>query len=202
MKITKEQQQIIIGLLLGDGYLESQNKGRTYRLGIIHSIKQKEYVEWLYQKLKNWCTSGVKIWERRDGKKFVGFRTVSSGSFRFYAHQFYDKNTNQKKVPKLIHKWLTPLAMAIWFMDDGSMKSKNHKTYLFHTDGFKREDVLKLQEALWRNYQIKTAIHKQRRKGKIYYRLYILSESAEKFKKLIEPFIHSSMKYKLSNTYA
>lgn len=198
-RITKEQKEIIIGLMLGDGYLETQDRGRTYRLGVVHSFKEREYVKWLYEKLRNWCQSGIKEWQRKDGRKFVGFRTISSGSFRFYAHQFYDKSTGRKKVPKLIHRWLTPLAIAVWFMDDGSIKSKDHRTYIFHTDGFTRQDLMRLQKALESKFAIKTSIHKQKRKGKKYYRLYILTESAEKFKSLIEPFIHSTMRYKLGN---
>ena len=53
LKLTDRQREIIIGKLLGDGHLETQNKGKTYRLKIEHSIKQREHVDWLYSNLKN-----------------------------------------------------------------------------------------------------------------------------------------------------
>ena len=50
LKINFRQKQIIIGKLLGDGHLETAN-GKTYRLKIEHSWRQKEYVDWLYREL-------------------------------------------------------------------------------------------------------------------------------------------------------
>jgi hypothetical protein len=52
LKLTKKQKSILVGKILGDGHLETQNKGKTYRLKVEHSIEQKEYVDWLYYELK------------------------------------------------------------------------------------------------------------------------------------------------------
>ena len=54
LKLTRRQREIIVGKLLGDGHLESMNNGRTYRLKIEHSLKQKEYVDWFYQEFEEW----------------------------------------------------------------------------------------------------------------------------------------------------
>jgi hypothetical protein len=43
LKLTKKQRGIIVGLLLGDGHLETQNNGKTYRLKVEHSLEQKDY---------------------------------------------------------------------------------------------------------------------------------------------------------------
>ncbi len=32
LKLLEKQSEILVGLLLGDGHLETQKKGRTYRL--------------------------------------------------------------------------------------------------------------------------------------------------------------------------
>ena len=32
LKLTKTQRELIVGLLLGDGSMQTQNNGRTYRL--------------------------------------------------------------------------------------------------------------------------------------------------------------------------
>ena len=34
LKLTRTQREVLVGLLLGDGHLETQNGGRTYRLKI------------------------------------------------------------------------------------------------------------------------------------------------------------------------
>jgi len=49
LKLTSELREILVGKLLGDGHLETQNKGKTWRLKIEHSIKQKEYVMHQYK---------------------------------------------------------------------------------------------------------------------------------------------------------
>lgn len=207
LKLTKLQRSIVIGKLLGDGHLETQNKGRTYRLKIKHSLKQKEYVDWLYEKLKEWVGTSPRIFEKisqfPNGTEIIakayGFSTYSHGAFRFYAQQFY--KGKRKKIPKLIEKLLTPEAIAVWYLDDGSFKSDRHRTFIVHTHGFTKKDLRQLQEALLRRFGIKTNLHIQRRKEGIYWRIYVLSESAQDFSNLISPIVKQipSLKYKLGN---
>ena len=49
LKLNAVQKNVLVGILLGDATLETQNKGRTYRLKIEHSLAQKTYVEHLYE---------------------------------------------------------------------------------------------------------------------------------------------------------
>jgi hypothetical protein len=194
LKLTKRQREIIVGKLLGDGHLESMNSGRTYRLKIEHSIKQKKYVDWFYQEFKEWILLRPKKKEQIvRGKVYYKYwvSTLSSGSFRFYAQQFY--GNRKKVVPKLIHRWLTPLSLAVWFMDDGSIKSKNHRARIINTQGFERREVLRLIKVLGDKFGLKCKLRKQK-EG---YQIMILAESADQFAKLIKNYLHSSMKYKI-----
>ena len=198
IKLSERQRSIIVGTLLGDGHLEAVNKGQTYRLKITHSVRQKEYIEWLYNELKNL----VRTPPQRKLKKGINktyeeywFNTYSLGSLRFYGQQFYVGG--EKIIPEIIGKLLDQLAIAVWFMDVGSYKSNRHKTYVIHTLSFKKKDLQLLSEVLERKYRIKTKLHKQYYKSSIKWRLYILSESADKFKDLIKPYILPSLKYKL-----
>ena len=191
--LTSVQREIIVGLLLGDGHLETAN-GRTYRLKVEHGIAQKEYVDWLYQKLSDWISQSPKARVKNSfGKPITsyGFTTYSSGSLRFYAQQFYDGK--KKVVPMAINKWLTPLALAIWFMDDGSWKSSHHRTYIIHTLGYAKRELALIQKVLKQKFDIDVGIHKQYDR----YRLYVYSGSSKQFKELIEPHMIPSMKYKL-----
>lgn len=201
IKLNERQRSIIVGTLLGDGHLETVDKGQTYRLKITHSVRQKEYTEWLYNELKNL----VRTPPQRKLKKGINktyeeywFNTYSLGSLRFYAQQFYVYG--EKVIPKIIGKLLDPLTIAVWFMDDGSYKSNRHRTYIIHTLSFKKNNLKLLQDVLEKKYEIKTRLHKQYYKSSMKWRLYILSESADKFKNLIESFILPSLKYKLGNT--
>ena len=50
--LNDRQRSIIVGTLLGDSHLETQNGGRTYRLKVEHAMAQRAYVDWLYDELK------------------------------------------------------------------------------------------------------------------------------------------------------
>lgn len=202
LKLTQEQRDVLVGTLLGDGHLETANQGKTYRLKIEHAVSQKAYLEWLYRVFQDWVRTPPVIRARAvtfRGKtnvyKRIGFATISTGSLRFYAQQFYADR--KKIVPKLIHRWLTPRAMAIWYMDDGSIKSRQHKTVLLNTHSFSDQDLKRLQQALEQRYGIKSTVRKQV-DGK---QLYLTAETVEKFLRLIQPYVISSMEYKLPNVW-
>lgn len=204
LKLSARQKEILVGTLLGDGHLETQDGGKTYRLKIEHTIRQKEYVDWLFQEFQEWVRTPPKerkrlitLHGRPKEYERIGFSTLSSGTLRFYAQQFYTKSCLEKTVPKLIKRWLTPLAMAVWYMDDGSIKSNTHRTVLMNTQGFKDIDLKYLQDALQIKYGIQTTVRKQK-DGK---QLYVPSESVDLFLRAIEPFILASMRYKLPKVW-
>ena len=196
LKLTQNQQLMLVGLLLGDGHLETQNSGRTYRLKVEHSLEQEDYVLWIYSHFKEWAPSGLFYKERKNGQKSVGFTTYSHGAFRFHGHQFYEGK--KKVIPKQIHKMISPMGIAIWFMDDGSRKSLRHNTFIIHTLGFTKMELRRIQKVLLKQFNVETALHQQ--KGK-YWRIYIPSKSVKVFRNIIEPFVQKipSMKHKLSN---
>jgi len=194
LKLTERQREITVGKLLGDGHLESMNGGKTYRLKVEHSIKQREYVDWFCKEFREWIISGPKEKRQVVGRKTYykyWVNTLSCGSFRFYAQQFY--RNGKKVVPKLIHRWLTPLSLAVWFMDDGSIKSKSHKARIINTQGFQKREILRLMKVLGDKFNLKCGLRKQR-EG---YQIMILAESADEFAGLIQNHIHQSMKYKI-----
>lgn len=196
LQLTQKQRSLLVGMLLGDGHLETQNQGRTYRLKVEHSVKQKEYVDWLYGQFSDLVRTPPHIKERRLGAKTLDsyfFATYSLGSFRFYARQFYAGR--KKLIPKLIGKLLDPLALAVWFMDDGSFKSARHATYIIHALGYEKKDLRRIQEVLQQRFGIAIGLHKQYDK----WRIYVMSGSAQKFKELIAPYVIPSLKYKLGN---
>ena len=199
LKLSKRQRDILVGLLLGDGHLESQNNGRTYRLKVEHSMEQEDYVNWLYKEFKEWVNSKPYYKKRFNGQESVGFTTYSHGAFRFYGKQFYP--IRKKVIPEMIGKILNPIGLAIWFMDDGSFKSKKHKTYIIHSLGYKKRELEKIGELFKDKFDIDISLHSQ--KGR-YWRIYILSKSSKKFRKLIEEFVIKipSMRKKLGNTNA
>ena len=205
LKLTLIQKKVLYGILLGDAHLSTQDNGKTYRLHVYQSEKHKAYVYHLYEIFKPWCLSPPAIIKRTyntglyKGKTstMISFKTISSGSLRFYAHIFTNKNTEKqlkltKKVPKLIHRWLHPISLAYWYMDDGGIKDKKSKAVYFHTQGFLLTEVQLLCDVL--NTKFKLLAKPVKKKEK--YQIYISSKSYITLKNLIYPYLIEEMLYK------
>jgi hypothetical protein len=222
LKLNLLQKKILPGILLGDAHLSTQDNGKTYRLHVYQSEKHKEYVFHLYEIFKDWCISKPKTRKRTyktglyKGKTatMISFKTRSSGSFRFYAHNFIHDKPNQKnifgknnpswgdgargqqklskKVPRLIHRWLTPIGLAYWYMDDGSIKDKKSKSVYFNTQGFLLNEVKLLCNILQSKFNLKAKPVKKKEK----YQIYISGKSYTTLKDLIYPFLIEEMLYK------
>lgn len=190
LKLSDIQRQTLIGLLLGDAHLETQNRGRTYRLKVEYSAKRQEYINHLYELFKEWVLTPPQL-KQDESHNNSWFQTVSHGAFRFYAHQFYD--VQGKCVPRAIHRFLTPRGIAYWFMDDGSIKSRESKGVLFNTQGFARNDIKRLIAVLRTRFNLEANERKQNEGWQIY----ISGNSYQRFRELVESFILPSMLYKI-----
>ncbi len=191
LKLSDIQRQVIVGLLLGDAHLETQNKGRTYRLKIEYSVKHSDYAMHIYELFKEWILTPPRI-KSDITHNNICFQTVSHAAFRFYAHQFY--KDGKKSVPtKLIHKLLSPRSMAYWFMDDGSIKSRQSEGIILNTQCYGEKEVEFLAKTLKRLFGLKA----EKRKQKKGWQIYISGHSYETFRKIVDPYIETSMRYKI-----
>ena len=197
LKLTTGQCEVLVGILLGDASLQTESNGKTYRLRISQSEKHKDYVFHLYEIFKNLTASPpisyVFTDSRNLGKQYRrwSFSTTQQACFRFYGQQFYGEG--KKKVPKLIHRWLTPRSIAYWYMDDGAQKWKGKSLAVrFCTDNFVYRDAKKLAQVLQDKYGLKVSLQKK----KLHWRIYISSYSYTTLKKYIFSYFIESMLYK------
>ena len=184
--LTQLQKSLIIGSILGDGYIRIVPNRRDAFLEINHSIKAKSYVDWKYSILRNICKSPPKI--RKIDEKRIGYRffTKQHKEITEILNRFY-KN-GKKIIPSNLK--LDPIILAVWFMDDGS-KSRKSDVYL-NSQQFSFSDQRKLLHAL-RQIGLKARLNRD--KG--YYRIRFFKESIPKLNKIISPYIIPSMRYKL-----
>ncbi|MDO8667706.1 MAG: LAGLIDADG endonuclease [bacterium] len=184
--LTQEQKSIIIGSILGDGYLRIIKGRKNAFLEINHSIKQWQYVEWKYQKLKN-LVGGLPKSRRGKGERIAyRFYTKQHPELTKLLHQFYQ---NGKKIfpEKLM---LDPIILAVWYMDDGS-KCRISDVYL-NTQQFDNESQERIINAL-----SKSKLLARLNKDKSYFRIRFLKSSLPKLKNLIKRYIIPSMRYKI-----
>lgn len=191
-KLSKLQKSLIIGSILGDGYIRILEGRHDAFLEINHSSKAKKYVDWKYQILKNICVSAPK--ERVSG--------VNRKAYRFFTKQSEEitslYNLYYKDKKKIISKTLKldPVILAVWYMDDGSKtinkdNSKNINIYI-NTQQFSMNDQKFLLHAL-RELNIKARLNKDKQ----YYRIRILKESINTFMQVIDKEMEYSMRYKM-----
>lgn len=196
--LTRRQKEILVGVLLGDGHLEKMYSPDFGRLKIEHSYKQKSYVDWLYKEFQSWVRTKPRERSKRAFGKIYqnyGFSTYGHRLLGKFRERFYvDK---RKIVPENLEKDINCLTLAIWYMDDGSIKSKKHKGVFLNTQGFDLRDIRKLQKILNDKFRIKSNLRNQTRNGKVGKQIYIGNISAERFIERIKPYIIPAMKYKI-----
>ncbi len=55
--LTKEEWDILVGSLLGDGCLRIMGRSKVPAFSVSHGENQKAYVFWKYEKLKRWVNT-------------------------------------------------------------------------------------------------------------------------------------------------
>ena len=177
---TQRQEEIFQGMMLGDGYLENRGTANT-RLQIRHAISQRSYVDWLYQEFENFVAKPP----RQIGEAYF-FRTRSYPWLTSLRKVYYPDGT--KRIPSDL--FLTPLGLAVWFMDDGYL---DQKAAYFCTHAFDTQSIERARIMLSR-YHLESGLVRDRNHFKI--RLKVVSTPL--FIKLIQSYIHSSLLYKIS----
>jgi len=184
--LTQFQKSVVIGSILGDGYLRIIPKRKNAFLEINHSYGAKEYVNWKYEILKNFCISPPKKRKGNGNRIAYRFFTKQHPEFTKLHKEFY--KGNRKNIPSSLE--LNPTILSIWFMDDGS-RCSNSDFYL-NTQKFSLTEQINLTEKL-RNLGLQTTINKD----KSYYRLRFLVSSIAKLKGMLKPNLIFSMRYKI-----
>nr|YP_008965326.1 LAGLIDADG [Rhynchosporium agropyri]YP_008965373.1 LAGLIDADG [Rhynchosporium commune]AHC02305.1 LAGLIDADG [Rhynchosporium agropyri]AHC02351.1 LAGLIDADG [Rhynchosporium commune] len=196
---------IIIGSLLGDGNANSRTIEGT-RLCFRQSVIHKDYLFWLYKFFndKGYCSNlAPRMSERKllnkylqETKIYYGyeFNTFTFRSFNWIHKLFYKKG--KKYINPDLIKYITPLALAIWIMDEGGWAKAGVR---LSTNAFKLEEVKYLAGILTSKWGLKCTVQKLSKSNQ--YSIYILGESLPKLKKLVLPHIIPSMKYKLGAVF-
>lgn len=182
--LTSRQKSIVIGTLLGDGYLRRITGRKNAFLEINHSYKQKDYVLWKYENLKEIVISGPKI-RKYQSRTAYRFYTKQSEYFSKLLDMFYFNG--KKIIPDLT---IDPLSLAVWYMDDGS-KSREDDVYL-NTQQFSLIDQRKLIEML-KTFGLEARLNKDKQ----YHRIRFLKSSLPRFRNMIKSHIIESMYYKI-----
>ena len=189
--LTEEQKEILIGTLLGDSSLTIGKDCINPRMSCSHCLAQEEYCKHKESIFKSLGSTGGRDKnlqpDKRTGKvyNYYSMRIPTNPAFLPIYNSFYKNGI--KVIPLDLLNKFTAKSLAYMFMDDGSKCSKG---YTIATNCFSEENILEFRKFLFNRFNLETSTFKSRV-------LYIHSKSADLFKSLILPYMHSTMLYKL-----
>lgn len=126
--ITSVENAVIVGSLLGDLHLQKNSrKTSRCRLRFCHSVKQKEYVDWKYAIFKNDFCKTTKPPYQTKRQKYMFYTSYLECFVKYHSTWYQKSSQNFKKiVPKKIEQLLIdPIALAVWYLDDGTKRNYN-----------------------------------------------------------------------------
>lgn len=120
--LTDEQRQIIIMGTLGDGHIDKRPTQHMYIE--CHSIAEKDYLFWKYNKLKNLCNREP-VYKKETVRNFKGKDYQCKPQYRMETHilhcltEIFEMTTIQKLSE------MTILGLCLYLLDDGNRNSSN-----------------------------------------------------------------------------
>jgi len=190
---------IIFGSLLGDGYAEKHGNGT--RITFYQENTHKDYLMWLHNLVsdRGYCPSNIPILQTRLNKygkirNIIRFKTYTYTSFNWIQELWYINN--KKVLPHNVDVFLSPIALAIWIMDDGAKVSSGIK---IATNNFTLTEVKLLCSILNTKYNLNVTPNAAGDIKKEQYVIYIHKNSMKNLVNIVLPYIHVSMKYKFNN---
>jgi uracil-DNA glycosylase family 4 len=188
--LSRVAYDVVCGTLLGDGHLTAAQS----TLSFSHSARQEAYAQFKAELLVELAPrlNHLDVAAVAGGATMypvVHVRTLAHRSLRLLRTSFYE---SKKRVPSWMAERLSPLMVAIWFMDDGHLRARPGKRPLAEiaTYGFSEEDHQVLVEGLAR-LGLQARIRGTRQK------LAFGVEATVSLSELIAPYVPPSMRYKL-----
>lgn len=191
--INQEKRSAVIGMILGDAHISHE-----CRLSMGHSEKQKDYLFFKKGILQEIQKPEIKPYKtfNKEYKVFIWrLATRKRPMYKWLRKRFYPNGI--KTIKRRWLEQLTPLGIAIWFMDDGSTSYKKRNGKIHAVETTINTYLPKEQNEIIINYfkerwGIQMGLNKSRGK----YRIRIGTKEARKFVRIIEPHIIPLMKYK------
>ena len=200
VKLHPIQRQLILGSTLGDGSL-TKNGHFSSMFSVVHGAPQEEYCRYKYTICNGLVSAPVqKVLKSKgsysDGSKFR-FRTLASAELSTLRDLFYPRG--KKIIPGSVLDELTEIGLAFWFMDDGNTdiqtsRPQKYRTVRLATCGFSTKDCELARSWFRDRWGLKCTIQV---KGGKYPYLHFFNAAAIKFLKLVAPYVHPQLQYKL-----
>ena len=200
-RLSPQQWQVVLGGLMGDANLSPSrvpgSLGTRFRMG--HGAAQVEYLDWKASLFGNIGQS------RTTNARGAGFVDLTPLPELAEVRQAVYWGDGRKHLTYDFLKALTPLALAVWYMDDGSFQIRAKGLQERTREGSGRSEICvqgmslgsqqRLVEHLAGAFDLHPTLSlRGARKQAV---LTFAKEETAKLHELIAPYVHPSMQYKL-----
>jgi recombination protein RecA len=199
-RLSAQQMQVVLGSVMGDGNLSPNRRDRTgvrFRLG--HGPKQADYLDWKVSLFANIeCSRRTSA----TGATFADFTPLPELEELRQSVYFGD---GKKHLSEEYLKALTPLALAIWYMDDGCFTVRSKGVQERTQGGSGRIEICldamtvgtrdRIVDYLRDTYKLDVRLTTRGARGQQV--MQFTTESSAAFQAIVAPFVHPSMEYKL-----
>jgi recombination protein RecA len=198
------QWQVILGGLMGDGALSSTRSGHGARFRFGHGAKQAAYADW-----KGSLFANLQVARSTNAKGAVFHDVQPLPELGEVRGAVYGTVRGKKVLSEEYLKLLTPLSLAVWYMDDGCYTERAKGLQERTKDGSGRIEICvealeptsreRLQSYLADTWGIRARLRLSGSARKAV--LTFPEEETAKFQALVAPFVHPSMEYKLQERF-
>lgn len=199
-RLSDQQWQVVLGSLLGDGSISPNRRGRSgvrFRLG--HGARQADYLDWKVSLLGN---LGHTITTNAKGARFADFTPLAELHELWQAVYLGD---GKKHLSWDYLKALTPLALAIWYLDDGTFTLRSKGVQERTRGGTGRIEICveamsqgsreRLASYLRDTHDLDVKLIRRGRHQNAF--LMFTTAATAKFQEIVAPYVPASMEYKL-----
>ena len=127
--LSPAQHQVMLGLLLGDGWLH-RRAGALPKLHVVHRLQQADYLAWIRAAFPNvqWSEYALHPTLSATGQTYEAWEIAAEASPTWAQYLDYYATPDEPALNygRLL-EGLDALGLAVWLMDDGSLASTNGK---------------------------------------------------------------------------
>jgi hypothetical protein len=202
MKFNKFQEEVMHGLMLGDGHIAKNSLNGNPFYTQTFGQHGELFANYIFSIFKIFCTpKGLYSYKVQSGKnspfylRFI-LRTRTLPVLQPFVNMYYTVNIIGKRIkilPLEIENILTPVVLAIFVMCDGNFH-KPKKVIRLCTNNFTKKEVELLSSAIYSKFGIETRIEYVRKEQ---YILVIRKSQVPKFQQLVSSHIIPSMLYRI-----
>lgn len=125
IKLTSQQESLLLGTSLGDGHIRTVDEGRA-QFRWCHGIKQKDYLLWKVSQVQELFpfkeTYNLRSSSFGKDIKSYSIASIPMSSIKHIHNLIYDTDGIRHITQEVLER-LGDLGFAIWFQDDGSLSS-------------------------------------------------------------------------------